>query len=107
MTDVVIYRFTGRQGFFKVPAKWCKECDLLVDQTKKTIAELGLENRIRLKILPWWLWFWKPLISHFAWHAPILVINDKLASQGVLLEKGKLIEALRRSVSKTTDSGCN
>lgn len=82
--NITIYRFTGSQGFFKVPEKWCEECDLLVAMVKKTVKELGLENQTKLEIKPWFLWWWQPFMKYFAWHAPILVINGKLVSQGVV-----------------------
>lgn len=47
---IAIYRFIGSQGFFKIPKKWCDECDLLVALVKKTINELGIETKPQLTI---------------------------------------------------------
>lgn len=91
--NITIYRFTGSQGLFSVPKKWCKECDLLVAIVKKTINELGIEDKTRLTVKPWFLWWWQPLLTHFAWHAPILIINGKLISQGTVPDKKALIKA--------------
>lgn len=88
--EVVIYRFTGSQGLFNVPKKWCEECDLLIDMVKKTISDLGLEEKTQLKIKPWFLWWWHPLLNYLAWHAPILIINGRLISQGVVPDKQTL-----------------
>lgn len=104
MINVTIYRFTGKQGFFSIPKKWCEECDLLVALTKSTIREQGLENQAKLTIKPWWLWFWQPLLSYLAWHAPILIINGKLVSQGIVPPKKALVGALtaKQNVGQTT-----
>lgn len=91
--EVTIYRFTGSQSFFSVPKKWCDECDLLVTIVRKTIKDLGIEDKTQLTIKPWFLWWWQPLFLHLAWHAPILIINRKLVSQGVVPSQGALIKA--------------
>lgn len=91
---ITIYRFSGNQGLFRIPDKWCKECDVLVSLVRKTVFELGLEKRVCLIIKPWFSWWWEPLLKHFAWHAPILVIDGKVISQGIVPDKKKLINAL-------------
>lgn len=91
--DITIYRFVGSQGFFSVPKKLCEECDFLVAMVKKTIEDLGIESKTQITIKPWFLWWWQPLSAHFAWHAPILIINGKLISQGIVPDKKTLIRA--------------
>lgn len=102
--NIVIYRFTGSQGFFRVPQKWCKECDLLITMVKNTINELGIETKTQLTVKPWFLSWWQPLLTHFAWHAPILIINGKLISQGEVPNKETLIKTLQ-NVVQTTELG--
>lgn len=92
--DITIYRFTGNQGLFRIPQKWCGECDLLVAMVKQTVQELGLEDQTKLEIKPWFLWWFKPLFKQLAWHAPILIINGKLISQGILPDKKIITYAL-------------
>lgn len=102
--EITIYRFTGSQGLFSIPKAWCEECDLLVSQVRRTVTELGLDDKTKITIRPWWLWFWQPLLTHLAWHAPILTINGKLISQGVLPTRQLLMKALTRQiVSQTTE----
>lgn len=92
--NITIYRFTGNQGFFSVPKKWCEECDLLVRLVEKTVKELGIESKTKITIKPWFLWWWQSLFLYFAWHAPILIINGKLVNQGIIPSKQNLIKAL-------------
>ncbi len=102
--NITIYRFTGNQGFFSVPKKWCEECDLLISMVKNTIKHLGIEDKTQLTIKPWFLWWWQPLLKYIAFHAPILIINGKLVSQGKVPKKEILIKALK-NVVQTTELG--
>ncbi|MBI2018590.1 hypothetical protein HYS96_02675 [Candidatus Daviesbacteria bacterium] len=101
--NITIYRFTGSQGFFSIPKKWCEECDLLVELVKKTVSSLRLENKTKLTIKPWFPWFWQPLLTNLAWHAPILTINGRLISQGIVPDKHIFTKALLENVVQTTE----
>lgn len=94
--EVTIYRLS-------VPKKWCEECDLLVTMVKKTISELGIENKTKLIIKPWFLFWWQPLLKHFAWHAPILMVDGGLVSQGTVPDKQTLLKALSKNVVRATE----
>ena len=93
--QVTIYKFTGWQGFFKIPESWCRECDLLVRATERVAATCGAEMTLDVK--PWFLWFWKPLFRFGAWKAPILVVDGRVVSQGVVPDDGKIAEALNKA----------
>lgn len=87
--SITIYRYTGRQGFFTIPAWWCKECDLLVAVVGEAIRELGAEKAVQFRVRPWWLLWFLPLLKG-AWHPPILEIAGKVYSQGMVPEKEPL-----------------
>ncbi len=93
-----IYKFTGWQGLFKIPESWCRECDLLVRATERAIEASGQD--FALQIRPWFLWFWKPLLSFGAWRAPILVVGRRLVSQGIVPEDAEIVEAIRAELPK-------
>ena len=93
--QITIYRFSGKQGLFTIPKDWCLECDLLVDMVQDVVKELGVEEKVDLKIRPWFLWAWLPFFRYFAWHAPILVINGKLISQGIVPERQRVAGELK------------
>ena len=92
---IVIYRFTGRQGFFTIPKRWCEECDLLVDQITSVVRSCGLEDSVTFIIRPWFLWFWLPLLRYGSLHAPMLVINGKLISAGTVPSQEDIVRALK------------
>jgi hypothetical protein len=100
---ITIYRFTGKQGLFNVPKKWCEECDILETIVRATIRDLGIGDKVKLTVKPWFLWFWQPLLTHLAWHAPILIINGKLVSQGIVPDKETLIKAFDQNPYSMND----
>jgi len=93
--NIIIYRFSGRQGFFSVPEKWCEECDLLINLVKSILKEKGLEKSTELVIRPWFLWFWLPLLKYGTLHAPILVVNGKVISKGIVPKKEDVLKFLK------------
>ena len=99
MISIAIYIFTGRRWFFKIPQKWREECDVLVSLVKTIIRELGIEKAVELKIRPWWIFWWLPLCMSGAWRVPILTINGRVFSQGVVPRKAELEEYLLRIIS--------
>ena len=93
--EITIYPMTGKQGLFFVPKKWCEECDLVISLVQDVVKELGLEDKADIKIRPWFVWVWLPFFRYFAWHPPILIINGKVISQGIVPRKEQVIEAMR------------
>lgn len=91
---ITIYRYAGKQGLFYIPKDWCEECDLLIALVKDTIKELHFEDKVETKIRPWFLWAWLPFFRYFAWHPPLLIIDGKLISQGIVPRKKQVIDAL-------------
>jgi len=93
--QITIYRFTGKQGLFTIPKDWCLECDVLIEMVQDVVKGLGMEGKVDLKIRPWFPWAWFVFLRYFAWHAPILIINGKLISQGIVPERQRVADALK------------
>ncbi len=99
--EILIYRITGKQFFFNVPDAMCEECELTVGLTKKVLLELGVgkgDTRVNLTVKPWWEHSVEAL-SKGGWHAPVLMIDGKIFSQGVVPNKPKLKEYLEEKLS--------
>jgi hypothetical protein len=79
---VTVYRITGRQGPINIPHRFCEECDLTIHVVQQVIADLD-EPHVAMTVRPWLLWFWKPLLRG-GWHAPIVTVNHRIISQGVV-----------------------
>ncbi len=89
-TVVTVYPITGKQLFFRVPESWCRECDLTIRAVERVIE--GRKD-IELRIKPWWNHLFDAL-RRGGWHAPVVTINGKVFSQGVVPEDAQLREAL-------------
>ena len=77
---ITLFPIAGKQFFFNVPDRWCKECDLTHQLIEKVTADY--EN-IEIEVKPWLENLPKALI-HGGWHPPVVLVNGKLFSQGVV-----------------------
>ncbi|MEM7620042.1 MAG: glutaredoxin [Pseudomonadota bacterium] len=97
---IILYRWAGAWGPFRVKIP-CGECTLTKDVIEDTLkAELG-GVPVTLEVREWLTEWWKPLPKG-GWHAPIVLVDGKLVSQGYALNRGVLTEAvIKAHVMKT------
>jgi len=101
---LTLYRWAGAWGPFKVNIP-CGECSLTKDVIQDTLCtELeGIE--VKLDIRDWLSEWWKPLVKG-GWHAPIVIVEGKVISQGAALNRGVLTQAIiEASAHNTTLAG--
>lgn len=85
------YKWEGKWLFFKIKTH-CNECDLstaiLKDMKNKEFKGLPVEIIVK----PWLdHWFEAWMKSGFrAWHAPIIMVDGEVISQGILVPREKL-----------------
>ncbi len=95
---VTVYPIAGKQLFFRVPDSLCRECELTVHVVKQLMGDLKAESRlVRLEVKPWL----NNLIGALwrgGWHPPVVTINGRLFSQGMVPDAGRLREALLRAL---------
>ena len=77
---ITVFRWAGAWGPFKVKIP-CGECaltlDIIQDVLKNELDGIDIELDIRDWLTEWW----KPLIKG-GWHAPIVMVNGRVISQG-------------------------
>jgi glutaredoxin len=88
---VTLYRWAGAWGPFKVSIP-CGECALTRDVLADTFAHELAGIPVALEVLDWLSVWWKPLPK--GWHAPIVMVEGRLVSQGHALNRGVLTEAV-------------
>ena len=89
---IQVYRWAGQWGPFQVNIP-CGECSLTKDIITDTV-ETELEGiPVELDIRDWLSEWWKPL-PRGGWHAPIVMVDNKLISQGKALNRGVLAQAI-------------
>lgn len=95
---ITLYRWAGSFGPFKVNIP-CGECtltkDILLDTFKNELAEVPVE----LEVKDWLSHWWEPL-KHGAWHAPIVILEGQVVSQGEALNRGLLVQAAIKEWTK-------
>ncbi|MEM9356588.1 MAG: glutaredoxin domain-containing protein [Pseudomonadota bacterium] len=89
---VTLYRWAGKWGSFKVKIP-CGECaltkDVLLDTFETDLAGIPVELDVRD-----WLTEWYKPLPKGGWHAPIVLVEGKIISQGYALNRGILTEAV-------------
>lgn len=91
---VTVYPITGRQLFFRVPHSWCRECNLSIRAAREAIGD---RMDVELRIKPWWNHLFTVLRRGW-WHAPVVAVNERLFSQGVVPNVAALRQAIDRQV---------
>lgn len=95
--EVTVYPMTGRQLFFTVPHSVCEECDLTVRLVQRVAAESpGVQVRVR----PWFRHGLKALLRG-GWHPPIVTIDGRVFSQGIVPDEERLRSALGSALGST------
>ena len=89
-TVVTVYPITGRQLFFNVPHSFCEECDLTVRLVKRVSADFP---QVEVRIKPWFNNVFDAL-RRGGWHPPVVTVNGKVSSQGVVPDEDGLRRAL-------------
>ncbi len=90
--NITVFRWAGKWGPFKVSIP-CGECSLTKDVILDTIANELDGIPTQLDIHDWLSEWWRPL-RHGGWHAPIVLVDGRLVSQGAALNRGLLTQAV-------------
>ena len=89
---ITVFRWAGAWGPFKVNIP-CGECSLTRDIIEDCMATDLAGIDVELDLRDWLSEWWKPLPKG-GWHAPIVLVQDKIISQGAALNRGVLTQAV-------------
>lgn len=95
--ELTIYPIAGKQFFFTIPGRVCRECDLAHRQA--VLAVEALEQRgvpVVLRVKPW-VEHMIPALLKGGWHPPVITINGRIFCQGIVPDREALIAALERA----------
>ena len=95
---VTVYRFTGKQLFFTVPESYCEECDLTIRLVKRIASEFG-EDRVEVVVKPWFNYLLEALFKK-GWHPPVVTVDGKRVSQGVVPDAEVLRNQIMAAMKK-------
>ena len=97
---ITVYRWAGAFGPFKVSIP-CGECALTKDVILDTIATELEGVPVALDMRDWLSEWWRPLLKG-GWHAPIVLVEGKIVSQGAALNRGVLTQAVIEAYAART-----
>lgn len=90
--NITLFRWAGSWGPFKVKIP-CGECSLTEDVIMDCIERELNGIDVEFHDYEWLTNWWKPL-KKGGWHAPIVLVNGKLVSQGIALNRGILTQTV-------------
>ncbi len=90
--EVTLYRWAGAWGPWKVNIP-CGECSLTLDVINDTFSTELAGVPVELDVREWLSEWWRPLPKG-GWHAPIVLVEGRIVSQGHALNRGVLCEAI-------------
>jgi glutaredoxin len=97
---VTLYRWAGSWGPFAVKVP-CGECALSADVLADVFATELAGVPVALEVREWLSEWWRPLLRG-GWHAPIVLVEGRLISQGQALNRGVLTEAVIAAHARRT-----
>jgi len=95
---IVQYKWAGSWGPFSITVP-CGECSVTEGVIADTIEKEFSQESVSFEVLPWLTYWWRPLIRG-GWHAPIVLVNNRVISQGSVLDGGLLAYHIRKELAK-------
>lgn len=99
--NVTVYRWAGSWGPFSVKIS-CGECALTTDVISDTLENELAGIPVELESREWLSEWWKPLVKG-GWHAPIVMVEGKVISQGIAINRGMLTQAVIEASSSNIE----
>jgi len=90
--NITLFRWAGSWGPFNIRVP-CGECSLTSDVILDTMAHELSGIPIHLDIRDWLSEWWRPLLKR-GWHAPIVLVDGRVVSQGSALNRGVLSQSV-------------
>lgn len=99
MPKITVYPITGRQiGPLRVSRRICEECELTIRLVRDVVDESSRAD-IEVEVRPWLRHMFDAL-RRGGWHAPVVTIDGKLFSQGVVPDADALRERLAGATAR-------
>ena len=92
MVKVTLFKWAGRWGPFKIKIP-CGECAITKDVIADTLATELSDIAVDVETKEWLSEWWRPLLKG-GWHAPIVMVEGRVVSQGMALNRGLFAEAV-------------
>ena len=88
MTTIELFRWEGKRWGIEIKSE-CKECDLTTAMLQDMKEKEFKGKNVKIVIKPWFNSMFTSL-KRGGWHAPVLFVDKKVFSQGVVPNRKKL-----------------
>ncbi len=95
--QITLYRWAGEKWFLRIGSE-CEECDLANAQIRAIVAAHP-EWPLELEVKPWLNHVWDSL-RRGGWHAPVVLVDGRLVSQGVVPHRAALEAAIQSAIER-------
>jgi len=95
---ITLFKWAGSWWHFKIKTH-CGECTLTRDIIQDTLRNELAGIPVELEERDWLSEWWRPLMKG-GWHAPIVMVDGSVISQGAALNRGVLTQAVIESYSR-------
>ena len=85
---IAMYRWEGSWYGFTIKSK-CEECDVNTGILNSMKEKEFKGKPVNIIIKPWLNNIWTSLLKG-GWHAPVVLVNGKIFSQGIFINRKKL-----------------
>jgi len=86
--DITMYYWGGNKYGFSIDSP-CEECDINMEILKAMQEQEFADKPMSVSIKPWLDNIWQSL-RHGGWHPPVVLVNGKVFSQGVAIDRKEL-----------------
>ena len=93
---IIMYRWEGKKFGIEIKSE-CKECEMNTAILASMKQKEFTNKPVVIEIKPWLSNLWEAL-RHGGWHAPVILVNGKLFSQGVVVNRDKLSQSVLQIV---------
>lgn len=95
---VTLYKYEGKKWFFRIK-DICEECETTEAFLKNLVKTKQFKNKVDLRVYPWLDNIFNLLLKG-GWHAPIVMINNKVFSQGIIPDYRNFKQAVYKEIKK-------
>lgn len=98
MVDITMYYWGGEKYGIKIGSE-CEECDINMGILEAIKDEEFQDKPVNVTIKPWLTNVWESLAKG-GWHAPVVLVNGKIISQGVVVDREELAAKVDAELEK-------
>ena|SRR6059036_2029596 len=91
--QVTLYRWAGHKWFWEIRSE-CEECDLAVHLIRELLKTELRGAPIQFEVKNW-LDHVGESLKHGGWHPPVVLVNNRLVSQGEVPSRERLVQSIR------------